>query len=101
MRLQSVSLLLAVGIALTQLAAAQVQGPVQGPVRITLDEAVQLALQHNHNQLALMTTIQQSQAEEITQGLAPQSCALCGLGVFTTGLALPSKLESVFRCIYT
>ncbi len=71
MRLQSVSLLLAVGIALTQLAAAQVQGPVQGPVRITLDEAVQLALQHNHNQLALMTTIQQSQAEEITQGLRP------------------------------
>ena len=42
-----------------------------GPVRITLDEAVQMALQHNHNMLAMMTTIQQSQAEEITQGLRP------------------------------
>ena len=30
-----------------------------------------MALQHNHNQLALITTIQQSQAEEITQGLRP------------------------------
>src|ERR1019366_2125607 len=37
----------------------------QGPVRITLDEAMQLALQHNHTLLAMITTIQQSQAEEI------------------------------------
>jgi cobalt-zinc-cadmium efflux system outer membrane protein len=58
---------LLVGLLLTPLA----QGQVQGPVRITLDEAVQMALQHNHNQLALMTTIQQSQAEEITQNLRP------------------------------
>jgi cobalt-zinc-cadmium efflux system outer membrane protein len=43
----------------------------QGPVRITLDEAVQMAIQHNHNLLALITTIQQSEAEEITQGLRP------------------------------
>jgi len=40
-------------------------------VRITLDEAVQMALQHNHNLRALRTTIQQSAAEEITQGLRP------------------------------
>jgi cobalt-zinc-cadmium efflux system outer membrane protein len=58
---------LMVGLLLMQLAQAQ----VQGPVRITLDEAVQMALQHNHNQLAMMTTIQQSQAEEITQNLRP------------------------------
>ena len=38
---------------------------------ITLDEAIQMALQHNHNMLALVTTIQQSQAEEITQNLRP------------------------------
>jgi cobalt-zinc-cadmium efflux system outer membrane protein len=56
-----------VGLLLTPLA----EGQVQGPVRITLDEAVQMALQHNHNMLAMMTTIQQSQAEEITQGLRP------------------------------
>ncbi len=30
-----------------------------------------MALQHNHILLAMRTTIQQSQAEEITQGLRP------------------------------
>jgi cobalt-zinc-cadmium efflux system outer membrane protein len=43
----------------------------QGPIRITLDEAIQLALQHNHNLLAARTTIQQSQAEETTANLRP------------------------------
>src|SRR3984893_4485834 len=43
----------------------------QGPVSITLDEAIQLALQHNHNLLAARTTIQQSQAEETTANLRP------------------------------
>jgi outer membrane protein, heavy metal efflux system len=42
-----------------------------GPTSVTLDEAIQMALQHNHNMLALVTTIQQSQAEEITQNLRP------------------------------
>jgi outer membrane protein, heavy metal efflux system len=46
-------------------------GQTQGPVRITLDDAIQLAIQHNHNMLAFQTTIQQSEAEEITQGLRP------------------------------
>jgi len=35
-----------------------------GPSRITIDEAIQLALQHNHNVLAARTTILQSQADE-------------------------------------
>jgi cobalt-zinc-cadmium efflux system outer membrane protein len=43
----------------------------RGPVKITLDEAIQLALQHNHNLLANRTTIQQSEAEEITANLRP------------------------------
>jgi cobalt-zinc-cadmium efflux system outer membrane protein len=42
-----------------------------GPVRITLDEAIQMALQHNHLLIAMRTTVQQSEAEEITQGLRP------------------------------
>jgi outer membrane protein, heavy metal efflux system len=42
-----------------------------GPTSITLDNAIQMALQHNHNMLAIITTIQQSQAEEITQNLRP------------------------------
>ena len=42
-----------------------------GPTSVTLDEAIQMALQHNHNMLAARTTIQQSEAEEITQNLRP------------------------------
>jgi outer membrane protein, heavy metal efflux system len=42
-----------------------------GATSITLDEAIQMALEHNHNMLAALTTIQQSQAEEITQNLRP------------------------------
>jgi len=42
-----------------------------GPVRITLDQAIEMALQHNHNLLAARTTIQQSQAEETTANLRP------------------------------
>jgi outer membrane protein, heavy metal efflux system len=43
----------------------------QGPVRITLDEAIQLALQHNHALLAERTTILQNQAQETTANLRP------------------------------
>jgi cobalt-zinc-cadmium efflux system outer membrane protein len=42
-----------------------------GPIRITLDEAIQMAIKHNHFLIAMRTTIQQSEAEEITQGLRP------------------------------
>lgn len=41
------------------------------PNRITLDQAIQLALQHNHNMLAARTTILQSQADEKTANLRP------------------------------
>src|ERR1700693_3086465 len=47
-----------------------------GPVRITLDEAIQMALQHNHNLLAARTTIQQSEAQEITANLRPNPTLL-------------------------
>jgi outer membrane protein, heavy metal efflux system len=42
-----------------------------GPTSITLDEAIQMALRHNHNMLAARTTIQQSEAEETTANLRP------------------------------
>jgi len=42
-----------------------------GPVRITLDEAIQLALQHNHNIIAARTAIDQSLAMEVTANLRP------------------------------
>jgi cobalt-zinc-cadmium efflux system outer membrane protein len=47
------------------------QSQSQGPTSITLEEAIQMALQHNHNLLAARTTIQQSQAEETTANLRP------------------------------
>ncbi|MGH9717498.1 MAG: TolC family protein [Candidatus Acidiferrales bacterium] len=56
--------------------AAQNLADVQGPVRITLDQAIQLALQHNHNLLAARTTINQSKAEEITANLRPNPVLL-------------------------
>jgi len=42
-----------------------------GPVRITLDEAIQMALQHNHNIIAARTAIDQSLDLEITANLRP------------------------------
>jgi len=53
------------------LAASPVFGQAQGPIRITLDEAIQMALQHNHNLIAARTTIEQSAAEEITANMRP------------------------------
>ena len=43
----------------------------QAPVRITLDQAIDLALAHNHALKATQTQIQQSQAQEITAALRP------------------------------
>ena len=43
----------------------------QGPVSVTLDQAIQMALQHNHTLQAARTTIQQNQAAEITANLRP------------------------------
>jgi len=63
--------LIASAICICTLAASSAFAQTQGPVRISLDEAIQMALQHNHNLLAARTTIQQSEAEEITQNLRP------------------------------
>jgi cobalt-zinc-cadmium efflux system outer membrane protein len=55
---------------------AHAQAPAQAapanlPARITLDEAVDLALKHNHSLEAARTTILQNQALEITANLRP------------------------------
>jgi outer membrane protein, heavy metal efflux system len=52
-------------------AQAQTLSSTQGPVRITLDDAIQLALQHNHNLLAAQTTIEQAQAGEVAANVRP------------------------------
>jgi len=46
-------------------------GQVHGAVRISMDQAIQMALQHNHNLKAARTTIQQDEALEITANLRP------------------------------
>ena len=54
--------------------APQIPSPAaqsHGAVRLSLDEAIQLALQNNYNLKAAQTTIQQNQAQEITANLRP------------------------------
>lgn len=65
--LASITLLLFVALASSQISNAQ----VQGPVRISLDEAIQMALAHNHTLLAARTTILQNEAQEITAAIRP------------------------------
>ena len=55
---------------------AQVLAQNQGSVKISLDDAMQMALQHNHSLLAARTTIQQNEAEEITANLRPNPVML-------------------------
>jgi cobalt-zinc-cadmium efflux system outer membrane protein len=62
---------LAAVLLLRLLLTPSAEAQTQSPVLITLDEAIQMAMQHNHNLLAARTTIQQSQAEETTANLRP------------------------------
>ena len=66
--------------------------PPAGATRVSLDDAIRLALQHNHALLALRSTIQQSLAEEITANLRPNPT----LGVDAQFLPIfqPDKLNS-------
>src|ERR1017187_10384820 len=50
---------------------AQTLAQKPGAVIISLDDAIQMALQHNHSLLAARTVIQQNQAEETTANLRP------------------------------
>jgi outer membrane protein, heavy metal efflux system len=60
------------GVALAFLAIIPLRAHGQSvPVRITLDQAIDLALKHNHSLVALRTTILQNQAQETTANLRP------------------------------
>jgi len=56
----------------------QVNTPVSksGGVIISLDDAIQMALRHNHNLMAARTVIQQNEAEETTANLRPNPVLL-------------------------
>jgi outer membrane protein, heavy metal efflux system len=47
-----------------------------GAVTVSLDDAIQMALQHNHSLLAARTTILQNEAEETTANLRPNPVLL-------------------------
>src|ERR1700678_1739412 len=69
------------GAAGAQSAPAQSPSPQalaqnRSAVTISLDDAIQMALQHNHNILAARTTIQQNEAEETTANLRPNPVIL-------------------------
>ena len=67
----------------------------QTPVKITLDQAIDLALKHNHTLQAARTVIQQNQAAEITANLRPNPT------VFTDWEYLPiSKLPGESLAAY-
>ena len=51
--------------------AAVAQDQAAPAVKIDLDQAIQVALAHNHNLLAARSQIQQSQAQEITAAIRP------------------------------
>ena len=57
-------------------AGAQTAPPQNPPARVTLDDAIDLALKHNHSLQAARTTILQNRAQEITANLRPNPVAL-------------------------
>ncbi len=73
-------------------APAPQTSPPAGATRVSLDDAIRLALQHNHALQALRSTIQQSLAEEITANLRPNPT----LGVDAQFLPIfqPDRLNS-------
>ena len=67
------SVFLAAGVALScaALVDSALGQAASGPSKVTLDQAIELALQHNHSLLAARTTILQNQAQEIQANLRP------------------------------
>ena len=63
-----------------------------GAARISLDDAIRLALLHNHALQAMRTTIQQSLAEEITANLRPNPTL--GLDAQFMPIFQPDKLDA-------
>ena len=55
---------------------AQTLAQKPGTVIISLDDAIQMALQHNHSLLAARTVIEQNEAEETTANLRPNPVLL-------------------------
>ncbi|MGH9679380.1 MAG: hypothetical protein ACRD4Y_05485, partial [Candidatus Acidiferrales bacterium] len=62
---------------LCAIAQTRAQAPPQSlATHVTLEQAIDLAMQHNHALQAARTTISQNQAEEITANLRPNPVGL-------------------------
>src|SRR5258708_2657563 len=72
-------------------APAPQTSPPAGATRVSLDDAIRLALQHNHALQALRSTIQQSLAEELTANLRPNPTL--GLDAQFVPIFQPNKLD--------
>lgn len=72
-------------------ASAPQTPPASAASRISLDDAIRLALLHNHALQAMRTTIQQSLAEEITANLRPNPTL--GLDAQFLPIFQPNKLD--------
>jgi outer membrane protein, heavy metal efflux system len=70
----------------------QTPSPASAASRISLDDAIRLALLHNHALQAMRTTIQQSLAEEITANLRPNPTL--GLDAQFLPIFQPDKLDA-------
>ncbi len=68
MSIKAAGLLLAAGLILSGTGFGQ---DPEAPARITLDDAIRMAVRHNHNLRATRTTVQQSIAQEISAGVRP------------------------------
>jgi cobalt-zinc-cadmium efflux system outer membrane protein len=69
----------ALGLVASARAGAQASAPTapqNPPARITLDDAIDLAIKHNHSLQAARTLILQNQAQEITANLRPNPVLL-------------------------
>jgi outer membrane protein TolC len=66
--------------------------PPSASARISLEDAIRLALQHNHALQAMRSTIQQSLAEEITANLRPNPTL--GLDAQFLPIFQPNKLDA-------
>lgn len=69
-----------------------------GTVLITLDQAIQMALQHNHNLLATRTVVQQDKAAETTANLRPNPVIVADsdfLPVFQPGNLSADYLDNI------
>jgi cobalt-zinc-cadmium efflux system outer membrane protein len=73
-------------------APAQQAPSATGATRISLDDAIRLAMLHNHALQAMRTTIQQSLAEEITANLRPNPTL--GLDAQFLPVFQPNKLDA-------